>query len=154
MVVFVFTTVISRSQKNESAATWLLKKVFNDLSIPLVIAGKNPGSRLQKIAHQHQFTCLVSNPSQEEMQDMIAKAQINILPSFNTTGIKLKLLNALFNGRHCVVNQQTIEFTGLDTLCHIGAGETEFKEIIRNLFELPFGPEEVAAREKNAASTI
>ena len=70
------------------------------------------------------------------------------MPSFNTTGIKLKLLNALFNGRHCVVNQQTIEFTGLDTLCHIGAGETEFKEIIRNLFELPFGPEEVAAREK------
>ena len=51
-------------------------------------------------------TCLVANPSEMEMQDMIAKAQINILPSFNNTGIQIKLLNALFNGRHCLVNKK------------------------------------------------
>ena len=134
--------------ENESAAVWLLKKVFDNLSIPLVIAGKNPSPRLQKIALQHRFTCLVGNPTGEEMQDMISKAQINILPSFNTTGIKLKLLNALFNGRHCVVNKQTIEYTGLESLCHIGNDEKTCKEMIRNLFELPFAGEEIAAREK------
>jgi hypothetical protein len=134
--------------ENESAALWLLGKVFNDLAIPLVIAGKNPSSRLQKMAQKHPFTCLEANPTQAEMQDMIAKAQINILPSFNNTGIKLKLLNALFNGRHCVVNEQTVGFTGLDSLCHICSDEMAFKEIIRNLFVIPFRQEEITAREK------
>ena len=36
---------------------------------------------------------------------MIAKAQINILPSYTHTGIKIKLVNAIFNGRHCLVNE-------------------------------------------------
>ena len=47
--------------------------------------------------HQYQHVCLIANPSEEEIQDLISKAQVNILPSFNCTGVKLKLLTALFN---------------------------------------------------------
>ncbi len=47
------------------------------------------------------------------MTELIREAQINILPSFNTTGIKIKLLNAIFNGRHCLVNPAAIAGTGL-----------------------------------------
>ena len=99
--------------ENEEAAEWLLKNVFNNLAIPFVIAGKIPSQRLEALAHPHEHTCLVANPSEKEMQDMIAKAQINILPSFNNTGIKLKLLNALYSGRHCLVNKAGVEGPGL-----------------------------------------
>ena len=53
------------------------------------------------------------------MQDLIGKAHINVLPSFNATGIKLKLVNALFNGRHCLVNEATAEGSGLESACFV-----------------------------------
>jgi hypothetical protein len=134
--------------ENEKAALWLLKKVFNDLKVPLVIAGKNPSPKLERIALQHPHACLVGDPSEQEMQDMIGKAQINILPSFNNTGIKLKLLNALFNGRHCVVNDATVQSTGLESACHIGTNANAFKSLIMQLYYQPFAEEEIRLRQK------
>src|SRR5207344_3302865 len=69
--------------ENETAAIWLLENVFDDLDIPFVIAGKNPSKKLLDLAHAHahKHTCIVVNPSEKEMQDMIAKAQIHVLPS-------------------------------------------------------------------------
>jgi hypothetical protein len=40
-----------------------LQNVFNKLNLPFVIAGKNPSKRLEQLAHDHQHTCLVANPS-------------------------------------------------------------------------------------------
>jgi len=134
--------------ENEKAALWLLTKVFNDLKIPLVIAGKNPSPKLERLAGKHSNACVVANPSEQEMQDMIGKAQINILPSFNITGVKLKLLNALFNGRHCVVNEATVQSTGLEPACHIGNNATAFKSLIIQLYHQPFAEEEIRLRKK------
>jgi hypothetical protein len=134
--------------ENEKAALWLLTKVFNDLKVPLVIAGKNPSPKLERLAGKHSNACVVANPSEQEMQDMIGKAQINILPSFNSTGIKLKLLNALFNGRHCVVNEATVLSTGLEPACHIGNNATAFKSLIVQLYHQPFAEEEIRLRKK------
>ena len=69
---------------------------------------------------------------------MIAKAQINILPSFNNTGVKLKLLNALFNGRHCLVNKAGVEGSGLDSICEIAEDADDFKTAISYLYEIPY----------------
>lgn len=133
--------------ENEKAAIWLLKKVFNDLKVPLVIAGKNPSKHLQQVAGKYPNACVVADPSEQEMQDMIGKAQINILPSFNITGIKLKLLNALFNGRHCLVNDATVQTTGLESACHIGANANAFKSLVIQLYRQPFAEEEIRLRK-------
>ncbi len=132
---------------NEKAANWLLKKVFGNTTIPFVIAGKNPSKALERLAHSYPNTCIVANPGEKEMQDLIKKAQINILPSFHNTGIKLKLLNALFNGRHCVVNDATVEGSGLEAACHIANNEKAFQSIVAQLFHQPFGNEEVELRK-------
>jgi hypothetical protein len=50
----------------------------------------------------------------------------------------LKLLNALFNGRHCVVNADAVEGTGLRDVCHIVEGAGGFRTAIENLYERPF----------------
>ena len=133
--------------ENEKAACFLLKEVFNDLSIPFVIAGKTPSRKLERLAHQQKNTCLVANPSWNEMQDMISKAQINIIPSFNSTGIKLKLINVLFNGRHCVVNEATVAGSGLEATCHIGLTATAMKNILIQLYHQPFSEEEITLRK-------
>ena len=134
--------------ENEAAAIWLLQNVFDGLAVPFVIAGKNPSEKLQKLAHLHNNACLVANPGEEEMEDMVCKAQINILPSFNCTGIKLKLLNAVFNGRHCITNEETIVSTGLRKTCHIGESAGDFKNLISKLYQQTFAEEEISERIK------
>ena len=133
--------------ENEAAATWLLEQVFNDIEIPFVIAGKNPSKKLEEKAHRHRHTCMVANPGEYEMQDMISKAQIHILPSFNSTGVKLKLLNALFNGRHCVVNKKGVEGSGLEYACHIEEGAAAFKKTVTKLYGEPFTEDEKQQRQ-------
>jgi len=133
---------------NEKAAIWLLEKVFSELEIPLVLAGKNPSKKLIERAHANNYTCLVANPSEKEMQDMIAKAHIHLVPSYIHTGMKVKLLNALFNGRHCVVNQATIEGTGLEAACHMAETAGDFRELIAQLYHQPFLVKEVTLRKE------
>jgi len=82
------------------------------------------------------------------MQDIIEKAQVHILPSFNCTGIKLKLLNALFNGRHCLVNQEAVKNTGLESICHIGSNPGSFKKIISEIYHQRFSSDEIELRKK------
>jgi hypothetical protein len=134
--------------ENEKAAIFLLENVFNKMKVPFIIAGKNPSQRLKRLTLLHCHTCLVADPGDAEMKDLIAKAQVNILPSFNETGIKLKLLNALFNGRHCVVNEATINQTGLETACHIGSTTEALRQIVAQLYHHSFNWEEIALRER------
>ncbi|MBL0056961.1 MAG: glycosyltransferase [Chitinophagaceae bacterium] len=140
--------------ENESAATWLLKNIFNRTDLPLVIAGKNPSSKLERIAHRQKNTCLVANPSEKEMLDLISKAQINIIPSFNNTGIKIKLLNALAYGRHCLVNTAAVEGSGLEGLCVISDDAASFLSELRILFDQPFTIEDIQKRENVLAGTF
>ena len=133
--------------ENEKAVEWLLKEVFNDLNLPLVIAGKDASAYLKELETSHPNSCIVVNPSEGEMQDLIHKAQVNILPSFNDTGVKLKVLNALFNGRHCLVNAAAVEGSGVEDLCTIAGTASQFKERLVEFFTKPFSEEDLLKRE-------
>jgi hypothetical protein len=141
--------------ENEEAAKWLLTEVFSKIKKPLVIAGKNPSASLEKLAHQQQHTCLVANPTELEMNDLVMKAHINILPIFNTriTGIRLKLLHALFEGRHCVATEAMVKGTGLEATCHIGNNADAFASIIMQLSNLPFTEDEINLRKQLLGNT-
>ncbi len=134
--------------ENEAAVLWLLKKVFNDINVPFVIAGKKPSANLIRKANSNAHACVISDPSAEEMQDLISKAQINVLPSLNCTGMKLKLLNALYNGKHCIVNDEMIKGTPLQSVCHVCNNADSFKETIEDLYCKSFDIEEVYKRQE------
>ena len=135
--------------ENEEAATWLLRNVFTRIRKPFVIAGKQPSARLQKLAHLCQHTCLVADPTESELNDLIRKAHIHILPCFNknNTGVRLKLLHALYEGRHCVVNDAMVNGSGLEEACHIGTTAPAFASIIAQLYHKPFTEEEIELRK-------
>lgn len=132
--------------ENEKAAEWLIANVFAASSIPFVIAGKNPSAHLATAIKRYPHISLVANPGEVEMLQLVVEAQVNILPSFNDTGVKLKLLNALFNGRHCIVNNAAVHGSGLDGCCNIVERPGEYKAAIEKLFSLPFSAEELKER--------
>lgn len=141
--------------ENEEAAVWLICNVFTKARVPFIVAGKKPTRKLQKIAGLCQHTCLVANPSQKEMNDLVRKAHIHALPCFNKsiTGIRLKLLHALFEGRHCVVNDPMVAGTGLEDACHVGINANAFASIIMQLRNMPYSKEETILRKQLLGDT-
>lgn len=139
---------------NEKAVTWLLEEVFRELKLPLVIAGKDPSEKLIEIAHEQKHTCIVENPSHKEMQDMIAKAHINLIPSYTHSGMKVKLMNALYNGKYCIANKATLAGTNLEAFCTVANTKQEFQDSILKLFNQPFSEKEVENRKNLLSSSF
>ena len=133
--------------ENEQAAGWLINEVFNDLNIQLVIAGKSPSPHLKDLAEKYANITIHADPSESAMQELIQKAHINIIPSFNNTGVKLKLLNALYNGRFCIANRQAAAGSGLENECSIAESPGTFKTTIIQLIEEAFTEEKMQHRD-------
>lgn len=132
--------------ENHSIAKWIIEKIAYNISISVKIAGKNPDVRLQKIAKKKGNVELIASPTDEEMKILIAKAQIHLLPSYNNTGVKLKLLNALFTGKHCITNPAGVIGSGLERLVHIANSDEESIQLINDLQTKPFTKEDKLAR--------
>ena len=88
---------------------------------------------------------LVANPDDEKMFDLIRNAQVNILVTFQATGLKLKLLNTLYNGRFCLVNDAMTKGTSLETLCETGNTAEELRTKLNALFKNEFTQDEAMA---------
>jgi len=134
--------------ENALAAEFLITKVFNQINYPLIIAGMNPPERIKKRAEGSRNIQLIPNPSEEEMLRLIREAHIHILVTFQATGLKLKLLNTLYKGRHCIVNEPMLAGTRLHSLCHIANSPQKIIEKIEALAHLEFLPEEVKKRRE------
>jgi len=134
--------------ENTHAASYLINEVFDDIDIPLVIAGMNPPERIKKMAKGKPNIRLVCNPDDKEMFDLIRKAHVNILVTFQATGLKLKLLNVLHQGRFCLVNDKMLNGTGLDGLCLIGNDASALKDRLKELFKTEFSGEDINNREE------
>lgn len=134
--------------ENNEAALYLVNEVFSKIDVPLVIAGRKPSAELKAAVANKKNISLKANINTSEIDELIRNAQINVLPTFQATGIKLKLLAALFNGRHCVVNSPMVMNTGLEGLCAIQDNATEMGNEIVRLFQSPFDMKEKQKREE------
>jgi len=134
--------------ENAHAVSYLINEVFNDLDIPLIIAGMNPPERIKKLVSTKPNIEIIANPDDEKMFDLIRKAHVNILVTFQATGLKLKLLNTLYNGRFCLVNEKMLNGTGLNELCEIANTAAEQKVKLKGLFAEKFEEDEIMLRHK------
>jgi glycosyltransferase involved in cell wall biosynthesis len=132
--------------ENNQAAVWLTARVFATLNRPVIIAGSEPKSSLRNIVAPYKHIQLIANPSQKHMAELIRNAHIHVLPSFQSTGIKLKLLNALFNGRFVIVNDTMVEHTGLETLCSVCNTAEDIQLTINKLMDISFSSADIETR--------
>ena len=133
--------------ENEKSALWLLQQVFETVRDRFIVAGKDPSENLRRQIAKNPQASLIANPSTAEMAKLIEEAQVHVLPSLNNTGVKLKLLNALFNGRHCIVNENAVEKSDLRHLCHIANDPVGTAELIFQLSGQAFTDADIARRK-------
>lgn len=134
--------------ENYQAALWLVNEVFSQLTIPFKIAGNHASAELKAAIARYAHIQLVENTDVAEIRQLVHDAHINILPTFQATGIKLKLLMALFNGRFCIVNNFMIQNTGLESLCIEANGAEEMRTAVVSAFEKEFDTELIQKRKQ------
>ena len=132
--------------ENTQAALFLIRNVFSKLDCRCVIAGMNPPASLLKAAAPYPNIHIEANPDEERMNRLIHEAQIHTLITFQATGLKLKLLNSLFAGRHTVANQLMVTGSGLEKLCHIANTPDEMVHICHKLMQTDINPGTIEQR--------
>lgn len=150
--------------ENKEAVLYLLREVMPFVHVPFIIAGRHPGKEILDAAAKLEDCKVVANPDSDTMIALIRNAQIHLLPTFVNTGLKLKLLQSVFSGRHIIANNDMMHATGLQGCCHIANTPQEFCNLISKLLIQPFSQSDIETRKtiladnydnrKNAAAII
>ena len=133
--------------ENSFIADSLISNIFSRLPYKFVIAGKDPPELIKLKASRYKNISVVSNPDHELMAELIANAQIHLLPALKSNGFKMKLLMALYAGRHCVVNSVIGDNPLLKNLCHIADSDSEIINKIESLIKEPFTDKMIHERQ-------
>ena len=115
----------------------------------LIIAGRQPTASVYRMAKGKENVEIIASPATAEMEKIIAHAHINLLITFQETGVKLKLLNTLSHSYgHCIVNTSMIYGTELRQICHVADSIETRAEKIRSLTRIPVTEHDYIKRQR------
>jgi hypothetical protein len=136
--------------ENVEAVQWLITHVFSKIEERVIIAGLNPSADLENSVDIHSNIELVANPTEAKLNELITNAHIHVLYTAQATGLKLKLLNVLFSGRHIVCNELMIKGGGFspNKSIHLVNTAKDMIAAIGELREKSFSQELIKARKE------
>jgi hypothetical protein len=134
--------------ENVLVAEHLISRIFSKVPYRCIIAGKKPPSGLIKRASAFANISIVPDPDKDQMAQLIRNAHINLLFAIAANGLRLKLLIALFSGRHALVNSNITRGTMLAPACHVEDSADGIIEKIHELMKIPFTKQNISERER------
>ena len=136
-----------RISDNLKAARFLMA-VFKTVDYPLILASSFINKSLCKKIAPYKNITFTKITHQAQAEELLADAHLNVMLTFQATGIKLKLINTLFAGRFCITNTPMIKDTGLESLCFSADSVLAFRNLVVTFKEKPFTSELSAQRQK------
>lgn len=124
--------------ENVTAAMFIMKEVIPLLSTDhkFIFAGRNPSPVILSEAVKHTNISVIANPDERQMNNLLYNAAVNILITFQPTGIKLKLLNTLCKSRgYCLVNSEMLQGNDLACFCKVANNAREMSSAIDFLMD-------------------
>ena len=100
----------------------------------MVIASSHKNKQILRAISKYKNIKFKQLVNENNLVELFGKAHINALPTFQNTGIKLKLLNALYQGRFIITNGCMIDQTGLESLCERASSKTGFLNKTEELY--------------------
>jgi len=132
---------------NMKAALFLID-AFKSMPYPLVIAGQSNDKNLLSKIDQYKNISFISIEDEQQLLELFHRAHVNVLYSFNNSGVKLKLINALFQSRYVIANHRLVEGSGLDSICIIANNKKEIMLQVIKTIDKDFSEEEIAFRKE------
>ena len=133
--------------ENENAACFLIREVFSNLEFPFIIAGRNPNKRIRNLIGHYSNISLIDSPSIEKMERLISQAKIHVMPTLQSTGMKLKLIHVLFTKGTVIINSNMITDSELKNCCIIADTAEEMKNSVLKYFTEPVKDEVLELRK-------
>lgn len=134
--------------ENINVVEYLCKNIFRHSEMRFVVAGRNPSSHVAEILAPMPNVSLVASPDDDTMRRLIREAQVQMLFTNQPTGLKLKLLNSLYAGRHCLVNTAMVAGTELGGLCTVADSAETQLAALRRLMQTPFTENDIEQRRR------
>ena len=131
--------------ENSQAAAYLIT-LFANKEVELIIAGKAPSGNFLNLVRGKKNIKIVPNPSARVMEDLIQHAHVILLPTFQPTGIKLKLIESLHKGRYCIANSMMFDNTMLEDA--VIKTEKDFYNKTFNFMQKEFSQAQIIQRTK------
>lgn len=122
---------------NVKSAHFILN-VFKHLDKPLIIASSTMHPSIIKAVKACDNITFQVIKNEEQLTKLIKDAHINTLYSFQRSGTKLKVFNALFKGRFCIVNTNMVDDEDVLSQCEIAEDQEHYKQTVLRLFEQSF----------------
>ena len=127
-----------RLPDNRRAAEFLIRVFSKIPDYKLLIASGNAQQFIESRIQHLPNIAFVRLRDNAQLQQLLENAHINAMLSFQRSGTKLKIVNALYNSRFCVVNQNMADDERLLALCSTAGTEAEFIEAIKLLKNRPY----------------
>ena len=116
----------------------LIISVFKDLEHQLIIASSTFPKVIKNAIENSKNIKFELIENDEQLSQLIQNAHINTLYSFQQSGTKLKVFNALFNGRHCIVNSNMVDDKSILNICNVSETKLGYEKAVTKLFNQPF----------------
>lgn len=133
--------------ENIKAAQYIATKIAPFCDLPVVFTGLNPTDQVNQYVKSCKNITLVPNPNNQEMLRLIKNAQVHIMITFQATGLKLKLLNTVYLGRHIIANKAMYNGTVIGKLVIHAENADEFITAINKTAHTPFSVDDVTYRK-------
>ena len=151
-----------RTSDNRKAVLFLIE-IFKEIKdYNLVIAASDRQEWVERQIQSTNNISFVKLTDFEYLKQLLSMAHINIMASFQESGTKLKVINALYNSRHCLINNNMIDYSRILDLCTLAVTKTDFIKEITYLRQQPYLDfdkrktvlEEVLSDKKNAITLM
>lgn len=133
--------------ENVKAAMFLID-VYKNSDFDLVIASSYFNDEVSKEILKYDNITFHSLENENDLKRLFENSHINVLPTFQNTGIKLKLLNTLYQGKFIIANDFMVDKTGLESLVEKANTKEDFLEKTEKLYQQEFDMRIVKERKE------
>lgn len=133
--------------ENSNAAKWILENICPKVDHDFIFAGKEPNSQLKKTIAKLSNVSIIENPSEELMQKLVYNAVAHVFYTDQSTGIKIKLLNAMCSGAPIYCNSTMVEGTGLREACIVNNDSEQYASDINSYLKTGLKSEALNRKE-------
>lgn len=137
--------------ENHKAVLFILNKIFKQTQQKFIVTGKKPDNEIkEKVKGIANVELLANPPAEEKLSELLEDAHCCVLPTFQTTGLKLKLLTLPFASKHVLANCTMTENTGLEHLCELVETGDDFVDKINAIRNKPFTEKNIEDRKNTS----
>lgn len=126
-----------RASDNCKVVEFLIE-AFRESEYNLVIASGIKEDWVNSKIAAYQNIRFVKLKDFKHLLTLFSEAHINISWSFQESGTKLKVVNALFNSRFSIINKNVIDDELISSLCYEANTSSELLQVVDQLMQTPF----------------